>query len=98
MLTLNLVSKVLVLCETQGANRTLLRWLKLWDKVVFNRERKVKQKVKVDSKKGECSLEGFLHLILLHVSVLCGWQCALHLALLHISVLCGWQCALFPTL
>ncbi|GFG31238.1 hypothetical protein Cfor_11072, partial [Coptotermes formosanus] len=41
----------LELLSDEGANRTLLRWLKLWDKVVFNRERKVKQKVKVDSKK-----------------------------------------------
>jgi hypothetical protein len=45
----------------QGANRTLLRWLKLWDKVVFNRERKVKQRgkeeSKKDSRKGEWGLE-----------------------------------------
>ncbi|PSN58137.1 hypothetical protein C0J52_01024 [Blattella germanica] len=34
-----------------GANRTLLLWLKLWDKVVFNREKIVKQKPKDESKK-----------------------------------------------
>ena len=55
----------------QGANRMLLHWLKLWDKVVFNRERKVKQRAKVESKKGECSLEGFWHLTLLHIIVQC---------------------------
>ena len=58
----------------QGANRTLLHWLKLWDKVVFNRERKAKQRVKVESKKGECRLEGFWHLTLLHIIVQYGWQ------------------------
>jgi hypothetical protein len=60
LLTENIFSLIMVLCETQGANRTLLHWLKLWDKVVFNRERKVKRKVKVESKKGECSLVGSL--------------------------------------
>jgi len=54
-------SKIFVLCEIQGTNRTLLHWLKLWDKVVFNRERKVKQRAKVENKKGECTLEGFWH-------------------------------------
>jgi hypothetical protein len=57
-----------MLCEMQSANRMLLHWLKLWDKVVFNRERKVKQRAKVESKKGECSLEGFCHLSLLHIT------------------------------
>ncbi|XP_069699964.1 chromosome transmission fidelity protein 18 homolog isoform X2 [Periplaneta americana] len=42
----------LELLSDEGANRTLLHWLKLWDKVVFNRERKVKQKGKeADAKK-----------------------------------------------
>ncbi|PNF28113.1 hypothetical protein B7P43_G12268 [Cryptotermes secundus] len=40
----------LELLSDEGANRTLLHWLKLWDKIVFNRDRKVKQKAKVDSK------------------------------------------------
>ena len=75
----------------QGANRTLLHWLKLWDKVVFNRERKAKQRAKVESKKGECRLEAFWHLTVLHIIVQYGWQCALHLDLLRVSVLCGWQ-------
>ncbi|XP_063243725.1 chromosome transmission fidelity protein 18 homolog isoform X2 [Bacillus rossius redtenbacheri] len=34
------------LLSEEVTNRTLLHWLKLWDKVVFNRERKVKQKHK----------------------------------------------------
>jgi hypothetical protein len=66
-----------MIVEMQGANRTLLHWLKLWDKVVFNRERKVKQKVKVESKKGECCLDVFWLPGLLHVVVLYGWQCGL---------------------
>ncbi|KDR07844.1 Chromosome transmission fidelity protein 18-like protein [Zootermopsis nevadensis] len=39
------------LAEDMGANRTLLRWLKLWDKVVFNSERKIKHKGKQEGKK-----------------------------------------------
>ena len=74
LLTENIFSLIMVLCETQGANRTLLHWLKLWDKVVFNRERKVKRKVKVESKKGECSLVGSL---LYCMSVFACLQCAL---------------------
>lgn len=39
----------------QGTNRALLQWLKMWDKVVFNIERKVKAKPKEDTKgKGKC--------------------------------------------
>jgi chromosome transmission fidelity protein 18 len=41
----------LELLSDEGTNRTLLHWLKLWDKVVFNRERKVKQRAKVENKK-----------------------------------------------
>ena len=33
----------LELLSDDGTNRTLLRWLKLWDKVVFNRDVKRKQ-------------------------------------------------------
>ncbi|KAJ9598045.1 hypothetical protein L9F63_026852, partial [Diploptera punctata] len=45
--------KYIELLSDEGANRTILHWLKLWDKVVFNRERKVKQRVKEDDKKEE---------------------------------------------
>ncbi|XP_021940234.1 chromosome transmission fidelity protein 18 homolog isoform X2 [Zootermopsis nevadensis] len=41
----------LELLSDEGANRTLLRWLKLWDKVVFNSERKIKHKGKQEGKK-----------------------------------------------
>ena len=33
----------LELLSDDGTNRTLLRWLKLWDKVVFNKEIKLKK-------------------------------------------------------
>ncbi|KAJ9591978.1 hypothetical protein L9F63_001490, partial [Diploptera punctata] len=45
--------KYIELLSDEGANRTILHWLKLWDKVVFNRERKVKQRVKEDDKKAK---------------------------------------------
>nr|CAD7461499.1 unnamed protein product [Timema tahoe] len=35
----------LELLSDESTNRTLLQWLKLWDKVVFNRERKVRYNV-----------------------------------------------------
>lgn len=34
----------------QGTNKSLLKWLKLWDKVVFNKENTVKIKQKYDEK------------------------------------------------
>eukprot|EP00092_Neocalanus_flemingeri_P030900 GFUD01033557.1.p1 GENE.GFUD01033557.1~~GFUD01033557.1.p1 ORF type:complete len:883 (+),score=321.60 GFUD01033557.1:37-2685(+) len=36
------------LLSDDGTNRTLLMWLKLWDKLVFNKERKVKPKKEED--------------------------------------------------
>jgi hypothetical protein len=60
--TCSLILLTPVVCELQGANRTLLHWLKLWDKVVFGRERKVKHRNKdegkKESRKGESGLEG----------------------------------------
>ena len=38
------------LLSDDGTNRTLLMWLKLWDKLVFNKERKVKPKKEEDDK------------------------------------------------
>ena len=38
------------LLSDDGTNRTLLMWLKLWDKLVFNKERKVKPKKEEDEK------------------------------------------------
>uniref|UniRef100_A0A1B6D4D8 AAA+ ATPase domain-containing protein n=1 Tax=Clastoptera arizonana TaxID=38151 RepID=A0A1B6D4D8_9HEMI len=40
----------LELLSDEGTNRALLKWLKLWDKVVFNREPKVKKRLKEDKK------------------------------------------------
>ena len=42
----------LELLSDDGTNRTLLRWLKLWDKLVFNKEKKIRvsQKPKDESK------------------------------------------------
>jgi hypothetical protein len=67
----------------QGANRTLLHWLKLWDKVVFNRERKVKHRGKEESKKGELGPERFQHLSLMHVCFSYGWQSVHHVTNVH---------------
>lgn len=39
------------LLSDDGTNRTLLMWLKLWDKLVFNKERKVKPKKEEDDEK-----------------------------------------------
>ena len=39
------------LLSDDGTNRTLLMWLKLWDKLVFNKERKVKPKKEEDPNK-----------------------------------------------
>ena len=41
----------LELLSDDGTNRTLLRWLKLWDKLVFNREVKSKKPNEADEKK-----------------------------------------------
>ena len=38
------------LLSDDGTNRTLLMWLKLWDKLVFNKERKVAQKKEEEGK------------------------------------------------
>ncbi|XP_049856731.1 chromosome transmission fidelity protein 18 homolog isoform X2 [Schistocerca gregaria] len=38
------------LLSDESTNRTLLHWLKLWDKVVFNRETKTKRKHKEENK------------------------------------------------
>lgn len=37
-------------CCLQGTNRALLKWLKMWDKVVYNREPRVKKKPKEEKK------------------------------------------------
>ncbi|KAG8187461.1 hypothetical protein JTE90_009531 [Oedothorax gibbosus] len=41
------------LLSEEGINRTMLQWLKLWDKIVFGKEKKIKKKVakKEDHKK-----------------------------------------------
>ena len=41
------------LLSDDGTNRTLLRWLKLWDKAVFNREPKAKPPKPEDPNKGD---------------------------------------------
>jgi len=41
------------LLSDDGTNRTLLMWLKLWDKLVFNKERKVKPKKEEDEEKAK---------------------------------------------
>jgi len=41
------------LLSDDGTNRTLLMWLKLWDKLVFNKERKVKPKKEEDDEKAK---------------------------------------------
>ena len=41
------------LLSDDGTNRTLLRWLKLWDKAVFNREPKAKPPKPEDLNKGD---------------------------------------------
>lgn len=38
--------KYLELLSDEGTNRTLLKWLKLWDKLVFNKSSKVRDFVK----------------------------------------------------
>jgi len=43
------------LLSDDGTNRTLLLWLKLWDKLVFNKEKKVKAKKEEDPSKGKFS-------------------------------------------
>lgn len=40
-----------VIDRMQGTNRTLLKWLKLWDQVVFNKERRVRVGKEDDKKK-----------------------------------------------
>ena len=37
----------------QAINRTLLKWLKLWDKVVFNRDKKQTSQKDVKQKQGK---------------------------------------------
>jgi len=41
------------LLSDDGTNRTLLMWLKLWDKLVFNKERKIKPKKEEDEEKAK---------------------------------------------
>jgi len=41
------------LLSDDGTNRTLLMWLKLWDKLVFNKERKVKPKKEEEDEKAK---------------------------------------------
>jgi len=41
------------LLSDDGTNRTLLMWLKLWDKLVFNKEKKVKPKKEEDDEKAK---------------------------------------------
>ena len=41
------------LLSDDGTNRVLLKWLKLWDKVVFGREVRVRNKNKKDEEEGE---------------------------------------------
>lgn len=42
--------KYVELLSDECTNRILLKWIKLWDKVVFNRKPKVKPIVQVDAK------------------------------------------------
>lgn len=42
--------RYLELLSDESTNRTLLKWLKLWDKVVFNRKPKMKPVVSQDAK------------------------------------------------
>ncbi|XP_026294378.1 chromosome transmission fidelity protein 18 homolog [Frankliniella occidentalis] len=47
------------LLSEESVNRTLLHWLKLWDKVVFNRERKPQIKPKEDKKENRFQKKPF---------------------------------------
>ncbi|XP_023224042.1 chromosome transmission fidelity protein 18 homolog isoform X2 [Centruroides sculpturatus] len=49
------------LMSDDGVNRTLLHWLKLWDKVVFNREFK-KKKVKLENVKQNATQNSKFHM------------------------------------
>ncbi|RZF37751.1 hypothetical protein LSTR_LSTR017171, partial [Laodelphax striatellus] len=42
--------RYLDLLSDEGTNKSLLKWLKLWDKVVFNRENKIIAKQKFENK------------------------------------------------
>ena len=52
MLILFLAKLLILFCNHQATNRTVLHWIKLWDKVVFGRDMKCLKDQKLKNKKG----------------------------------------------